>query len=309
MTCTDFTFLTDDGVTIFCKKWEGESQAISKGIVQIAHGMAEHIERYDIFAKALTEEGYIVYGNDHRGHGKTGANVNLMGFFTDENGFERVVEDMLKLTDLIKKSHPNVPIFLFGHSMGSFLSRRYIQTHGNQLSGVILSGTGGDPGFIGKVGLGIAKLEIKRKGKKTKSPLMNKLTFGSYNKAFSPNRTEFDWLSRDDKEVDKYINDPLCGGIFTAGFFYDLVDGVAKVNNLSTNKNIPQKLPMYFIAGDKDPVGNNSKGVLQAADMYKKIGIKDVTVQLYENSRHEILNELNKEDVFYDVVNWLNMHK
>ncbi|MEH7381485.1 lysophospholipase [Bacillus sp. JJ1533] len=305
MTCTDLTFSTDDGVTIFYKKWESP-EAIRKGIVQIAHGMAEHIERYDLFVKSLIKEGYIVYGNDHRGHGKTGTNANLLGFFAEENGFDLVVKDMLQLTDIIQKDHPNVPIFLFGHSMGSFLARRYIQTHGDKLTGVILSGTGGDPGLIGKVGIRIAQLEMKRKGKKAKSPLMNKLTFGSYNKAFSPNRTEFDWLSRDDKEVDKYIQDPLCGGIFTAGFFYDLVDGVAKVNSHNANKNIPKGLPMYFIAGDKDPVGNYSKGVLKSADMYKKLGIKDVTVQLYENSRHEILNELNKEKVYKDVINWLD---
>lgn len=308
MSCTEFSFLTDDGVTIFCKKWEDESQGTAKGIVQIAHGMAEHIERYDVFAKSLTREGYIVYGNDHRGHGKTGTEGNLFGFFAEENGFDKVVADMLQLTNIIKKNHPNAPIFLFGHSMGSFLSRRYIQTHGEQLAGVILSGTGGDPGLIGKIGIGVAKLESRRKGKKSQSPLMNKLTFGSYNKAFGSTRTEFDWLTRDDKEVDKYIQDPLCGGIFTAGFFYDLVSGVAKVNNDSANKNILPELPMYFVAGDKDPVGNFSKGVLQAADMYKQIGIKDVTVQLYENSRHEILNELNKEEVFQDVMNWLDKH-
>ncbi|MDR4887287.1 alpha/beta hydrolase [Fredinandcohnia sp. QZ13] len=307
MTCIDFTFLTDDGVTIYCKKWESP-EVTSKGIVQIAHGMAEHIERYDLFANTLAKEGYIVYGNDHRGHGKTGTNAELIGFFADENGFDRVVEDMIQLTEIIIKNHPNIPTFLLGHSMGSFLSRRYIQTHGDELAGVILSGTGGDPGLIGKVGLGIAKFEMKRKGKKTKSPLMKKLTFGSYNKHFRPNRTEFDWLSRDDKEVDKYIADSLCGGIFTAGFFYDLVSGVAKVNNHSANQHIPKGLPMYFIAGDKDPVGNYSKGVLQAANMYKNLEMKDVTVQLYENSRHEILNEINKEEVYKDVINWLNMH-
>ncbi|RFB18486.1 lysophospholipase [Bacillus sp. HNG] len=307
MTYTDFTFLTDDGVTIYCKKWESTEET-PKGIVQIAHGMAEHIERYDLFANTLAKEGYIVYGNDHRGHGKTGTKAELIGFFADENGFDRVVEDMIQLTEIIKKNHPNIPTFLFGHSMGSFLSRRYIQTHGDEIAGVILSGTGGDPGLIGKVGLGIAKFEMKRKGMKTKSLLMNKLTFGSYNMHFRPNRTEFDWLSRDEKEVDKYIADPLCGGIFTAGFFYDLVSGVAKVNSHSASQHIPKGLPMYFIAGDKDPVGNYSKGVLQAADMYKNLEMKDVTVQLYENSRHEILNEINKEEVYKDVINWLNMH-
>ncbi|THE10919.1 alpha/beta hydrolase [Bacillus timonensis] len=307
MTSTDFTFLAEDSVTIYCKKWENP-EATPKGIVQIAHGMAEHIERYDLFAKSLTNEGYIVYGNDHRGHGKTGTNAKLVGFFAEENGFDRVVEDMLQLTEIIKKNHPHTPIFLFGHSMGSFLVRRYIQIHGDKLAGVILSGTGGDPGFIGKVGMGLAKFEMKRKGKKTKSPLMNKLTFGSYNKSFRPNRTEFDWLSRDDQEVDKYIADPLCGGIFTAGFFYDLVSGVAKVNNHNANQHIPKELPMYFMAGDKDPVGNFSKGVLEAAAMYKNVGMNNITVQLYENSRHEILKEINKEEVYKDVINWLNTH-
>ncbi|MFD1780669.1 alpha/beta hydrolase [Fredinandcohnia salidurans] len=308
MSCTDFTFLTNDGVTIFYKKWETESNTTPKGVIQIAHGMAEHIERYDLFAEALIQEGYVVYGNDHRGHGKTGKNANLMGFFAEENGFDLVVEDMLQLTNIIKKDYPNKPIFLFGHSMGSFLTRRHIQTHGDQLAGVILSGTGGNPGLIGQIGMGIAKLEMKRKGKRTSSSLMNKLTFGSYNKAFAPTRTEFDWLSRDDSVVEKYIEDPLCGGIFTAGFFYDLVSGVANVNKHSENHKIPKDLPMYFLSGDQDPVGNFSKGILQAADMYIKLGIEDVTVKLYENSRHEILNELNKEEVFTDVINWLDKY-
>lgn len=308
MSCTDFTFLTNDGVTIFYKKWETESNTTPKGVIQIAHGMAEHIERYDLFAEALIQEGYVVYGNDHRGHGKTGKNANLMGFFAEENGFDLVVEDMFQLTNIIKKDYPNKPIFLFGHSMGSFLTRRYIQTHGDQLTGVILSGTGGNPGLIGQIGMGIAKLEMKRKGKRTSSSLMNRLTFGSYNKAFTPARTEFDWLTRVDSEVDKYIEDPLCGGIFTAGFFYDLVSGVAKVNKHSANLKIPKDLPMYFLAGDQDPVGNFSKGILQAADMYIKLGIQDVTVKLYQDSRHEILNESNKEDVFADVINWLDKY-
>ncbi|WP_077617064.1 alpha/beta hydrolase [Bacillus sinesaloumensis] len=309
MSCTDFTFVADDGTEIYCKKWVEESYLTPKGIVQISHGMAEHIGRYDVFAKALIKEGYVVYGNDHRGHGQTGINANLMGYFAEENGFNLVVKDMYQLTEVIKNLHPNLPIFLFGHSMGSFLTRRYIQTYGAELAGVILSGTGGDPGLIGKVGIGIARLEMKRKGKKTQSHLMNKLTFGRYNKAFKAARTEYDWLTRDEKEVDKYIQDPLCGGVFSAGFFYDLVSGVAIVNDQHANKKIEPELPMYFIAGDRDPVGNFSKGVLQAAEMYRKIGIKDVTVQLYENSRHEIINELNKEEVFKDIIHWLDSHK
>ncbi|MFT4417248.1 lysophospholipase [Fredinandcohnia humi] len=299
-------FKASDGTKIYYKKWSDGNRETPKGIIQIAHGMAEHIERYEPFARVLVNEGYVVYGNDHRGHGKTGKEVNSIGFFADENGFDTVVNDMNQLTTILKNEYQSLPIFLFGHSMGSFLARRYIQLYGNQIKGLILSGTGGDPGFMGKIGTAIAKFEMRRKGKRTKSELMNKLTFGSYNKSFQPSRTEFDWLTRDEKEVDKYINDPLSGEIFSAGFYYDLLTGIRKIHDPMENKNIPATLPIYLIAGDKDPVGNNSKGVLQAGLLYQNLGVKDVTVKLYENGRHEILNEINKDEVYCDIVNWIN---
>ncbi|MDN3018876.1 lysophospholipase [Paenibacillus sp. BSR1-1] len=305
---SSFTFQTEDGVEIFAKKWASENENRPKVIVQIAHGMAEHIERYDAFAKELMTHDFIVYGNDHRGHGETAKINNRSRYFADEQGFKKVVEDMHELTIIIEKEFPGIPIILFGHSMGSFLSRRYIQLYGNQLSGVILSGTGGDPGIMGKIGKWIASREKKRKGAQTPSLLLNNLTFGSYNKSFKPTRTEFDWLSREEREVDKYIEDPMCGGIFSAGFFYDLLEGIAIINKRENLRRIPANLPIFLISGARDPVGNNSKGVLKTYKAYKQVGIKEVSYKLYEDARHELLNEKNREEVQADIIRWITLH-
>ncbi|MGG3467188.1 lysophospholipase [Neobacillus pocheonensis] len=303
-----FTFKSDDGVEIFTRKWDSESKTRPNAIIQIAHGMAEHIERYDNFANELVSHNFIVYGNDHRGHGITAQLNNCSGYFADEQGFEKVVRDMHLLTTRIEKEYPDVPIILFGHSMGSFLSRRYIQLYGDNLAGVILSGTGGNPGIMGKIGQLIAAREMRKKGPQTPSSLLNNLTFGSYNKGFKPTRTEFDWLSREDREVDKYIEDPMCGGIFTSGFFNDLLTGIESINKPENLKMIPTKLPIFLISGREDPVGSNAKGVLKTFKAYQQAGIEDVTYQLYEGARHEILNETNKEDVYADIINWIGRH-
>lgn len=161
---------------------------------------------------------------------------------------------------------------------------------------------------MGSIGALLAKWEIKTKGKRAKSPLLDKLLFGSYNKPFRPNRTEFDWLSRDSKEVDKYIRDPLCGGIFTAGFFYDLITGVKKINKFYNIKNVPQDLPIYLFSGEKDPVGGNTRGLLQVYKAYRKAGIKDITYKFYKGCRHEMLNEINRKEVYNDIISWLDKH-
>jgi alpha-beta hydrolase superfamily lysophospholipase len=284
-----------------------EASAI-KGVVQIAHGMAEHAARYERFAGALTKAGYTVYANDHRGHGKTAVSLQEAGYFADENGWGKVVEDMHTLTGIIKNEYPNKPFFLFGHSMGSFLSRHYSMLYASQLSGLILSGTGGDPGVMGKIGLFIAKMDAKMHGKKAKSEIMNKLSFGAFNGAFKPNRTDYDWLSRDNAEVDKYINDPWCGAIFTAGFFCDMLRGIGYINKKENIAKIPVNLPIYIFSGAKDPVGANAKGVTQVYKALKDAGIVDVSLKFYEDGRHESLNEINREEVFKDVIAWLDKH-
>lgn len=303
-----FTFEATDGVWIFTYKWMPDDASAVKGAVQIAHGMAEHAARYEGFAAALTKAGYIVYANDHRGHGKTAGSPENVGYFADENGWEKVVNDMYTLTGIIKKENANKPFFLFGHSMGSFLSRHYSMLYANELSGLVLSGTGGDPGAIGKVGLLIAKMDANLHGKRAKSEIMNKLSFGAFNNAFKPNRTDYDWLSRDNAEVDKYINDPWCGAVFTAGFFCDMLGGLAHINKKENIMKIPKNLPIYLFSGAKDPVGANTKGVTRVYNSLKSIGINDVTLKFYKDGRHESLNEINRGEVFNDVIAWMDKH-
>lgn len=301
-----FTFQADDGAEIFVNKWTPDDEAAVKAVVQISHGMAEHSGRYARFARALVYEGYAVYANDHRGHGQTAGSLENVGYFADENGYKLVVEDMRSLTRIIKKAYPDAPVFLFGHSMGSILSRSYILSHAAEIKGVILSGSGGDPGLLGKIGMLIAKLEIRRKGKKYRSPLLTKLSFGAFNKSFKPNRTEFDWLSRDAVEVDKYVEDPYCGGMFTAGFFFDLLTGVDEVNNPNNIRKVPADLPIYILSGDKDPVGKDGKDIRRLCDAFKKAGVRDVDIRLYEGGRHEMLNETNRNEVHREVIEWLD---
>ncbi|WP_249365717.1 alpha/beta hydrolase [Cytobacillus citreus] len=275
------------------------------GIVQIVHGMAEHILRYEDFARYLVKRGYLVYGHDHRGHGQTEKKQEDAGYFTDSEGFEQVVHDVKQLTDLIQTDHPSAPIILFGHSMGSFIARRYVQLFGNQLAGAIFCATGGDPGLVGKVGKFIAERECRKKGRRTASPKLDQLSFGNFNKQFKPTRTSFDWLSRDEKQVDLYIADPACGNIFTAGFFVDLLTGLLTIHRQEEINKIPKSLPLLLIAGDKDPVGKNGKGVVQVYQQYERTAIEDISIKLYEGARHEILNETNREEVFSDIATWI----
>lgn len=302
-----FTLTASDGTEVFVYQW-CHDEAPSKGIVQIAHGMAEHAGRYAAFAHYLNESGYAVYANDHRGHGKTAGNLEKVGYFADSDGWQRVVEDMADLTKMIKQQLPNLPVFLLGHSMGSFLARHYAFLFGAEVKGIILSGTGGDPGLLGAVGRFVSAWEGRFRGKKARSQLMTNMSFGSFNKAFQPNRTDFDWLSRDPAAVDRYIDDPYCGDVFTTGFFYDLLSGLSEINKTENILKTPKELPIYLFAGAEDPVGDNGKGVLQIHDKYKKAGIQDLACKLYPGGRHEMLNETNKDEVYQDILNWLDSH-
>jgi alpha-beta hydrolase superfamily lysophospholipase len=303
----NFSFKDKGKLEIFVYKWLPDENVQLKGIVQIAHGMAETAARYQGFAKALTNEGFIVYANDHRGHGKTAGKVEKLGNI-GVDGFNSMVENMHGLNEIIKEENSNLPIFLFGHSMGSFLTQRYICLHGSGLKGAIISGSCGKQGIIIDIARLIAKREILKIGRDGKSNKLDKLSFGSYNNSFKPNRTDFDWLSSDNKEVDKYIADPFCGTIFTTGFFYDFLGCLKSIANAREIVNVPKDLPIYIFSGDKDPVGKNGKGVLKLAMAYKKHGISDLSYKLYKDGRHEMLNETNKAEVICDVIKWLNAH-
>ncbi len=301
METVSFYFPGKDGKEIYTKKWFSKEKP--RAILQIAHGMAEHIERYSDFASFLTEKKIYVYGNDHRGHGKTEKREEDRGYFGDGKNFFTLVEDMNTLTGIIKNDYPDCPVFLLGHSMGSFLSRFYIQKFGGSINGVIFSGTGGHPGFLGKIGVRLASREAKKHGRRTPSLRLNRLTFGRYNRSVKLGRTDFDWLSRDDEQVDKYINDPLCGGVFTAGFFEDFISAL---NQLYDNdQKIPKELPVLFLSGDRDPVGKFTIGVLESFHRLQKAGLKKVSFKFYPGARHEILNEINKDEVYGDILYWI----
>lgn len=297
-----FTFTDSKNYTIYAYKYLPETTP--KAVIQIAHGMAEYSQRYEGFAKALTENGYAVFINDMIGHGKSVNNQGELGHFP-KGGFEAAIEDLHRITKQIKSEYPNIPVILMGHSMGSFLTQAYICKYGNDINGCILSGTAGKNPAAG-FGAFVAKLLTLIYGEKHKSKLLDNLSFGKYNNSFKPNRTSFDWLSRNEEEVDKYVASPLCGFLCTNMFYNELLGGLKNLYNLSYMENIPKELPIYIIGGEKDPVGNNTKTVLQLIDIYKKLNIKDVQYKFYKDGRHEMLNETNKDEVYSDILNWIN---
>ena len=289
--------------TIYVREWLPDIAPI--GVVQICHGVAEHITRYDKFAQFLASKGFVVAGDDHLGHGKSVSNENNLGYFGEHGGWELVVGDMRKLYERLREQYHSLPIFIYGHSMGSFLTRTYIIRYHDGPNGVILSGTGQQSSLLVTTGLTMANNIIKRHGANNKSQLLNNMAFLGYNKHCKPNRTPFDWLTRDVEIVDNYINDPHCGFYSSAGLFRDMLTGVKYISNPKNLERMNKDLPVYFISGDDDPVGEYGKGVLRSYNGFLKAGLTDVTLKLYHGGRHEILNERNKDEVYSDVLAWL----
>lgn len=306
MQATTFSLTTPDGTALHVHRWLPDGTA--KAIVQISHGMAEHSERYERFARRLTDAGYAVYAHDHRGHGRTAQAATDAGYFADRDGFDTVVADLHRVSERARKEQRGLPLFLFGHSMGSFLARGYAARFGGELDGLILSGTAGDPGALGKVGRAVAAAEAALRGRRHQSRIMDTLTFGQYNSAFKPSRTKFDWLSRDEAEVDAYIADERCGNVFTSGFFVDLLTGLAAVSSDAAAARVPKDLPIHLMSGSMDPVGAKTRGVRQVADQYTRLGIRDVTTKFWPEGRHEMLNETNRDEVMTHLVDWLDAH-
>ncbi len=303
----EYTFGSNNGVSkIYGRSWHPDGPV--RGTVQIAHGIAEYVERYDPFMQFLAQQGYAVFASDHIGHGRSVENADELGYVGESSGWNVMVSDMLTLHEIAEKEYPNVPHFLFGHSMGSFLSRTFIIKHGEKLDGVILCGTGHQRQHMITGGRGLTNLEIRRHGAAYRSELLNKLMFGSYNDGFESPRTESDWLSRDTNVVDAYLADPLCGFIPSAGLVSELLRGLNFVTSAKNIERMPKELPVFFISGGADPVGENGKGVMRAYKSFMDAGMKDVQLKLYPGARHELLNETNREDVYHDVLNWLNEH-
>jgi len=292
-----------DGHGIYTVVYKPEGRPI--GHIHILHGMAEHIGRYEDFALYLVSKGYVVSGHDHRGHGHTGAKQNKFGYFSDVDGFERITEDVREVLQVVREDFTCPNPILFAHSMGSFIGRRYIQKYGHSVSKIVLSGTGGHVGFVEKAGKLIADGFVRFRGKQTENAILYKMAFGKFNRQFKDAKTDFDWLSSDDKEVQKFIEDPLCGFVASNQFFVDLLDGLNLIHDKKEIAKIPKDLPVLMISGSLDPVSQNGKEVWKVSEQYKKAGLTNITVVIVEEKRHELLNEIGKKETYHLITKWM----
>jgi alpha-beta hydrolase superfamily lysophospholipase len=282
--------------------WEPEGKP--RGIVVIAHGMAEHIARYDGLGQSLARAGLLAVGYNHLGHGKE---ASIPGWFSDTDGWGKLVGDLHAVLQAMAIRWPGVPRVLLGHSMGSFLTREYALRYPGELHALVLSGTGWHNRMLCQAGLLPARLACSMGFEKKASGFLDKMAFSAHNKSFkTPGGTAFDWLSRDKAEVEKYINDPLCGFVFTAGGFRDMFTGLLALTDIERLKALPADLPVYLLSGGDDPVGGKGVGVREIALQYQAAGLLRVYVKLYDGARHELFNEVNKEEVRSGLITWLS---
>lgn len=277
-----------------------------RAIVQIIHGIAEYIGRYDEFMSFLADNGIIAVGTDHLGHGKSIESEEQTGFFAYDNGWDYVVRDEEVLRLAMHENYPELPIIVFGHSMGSFMTRTLLIRYPNAFNAAIISGTGNQGAALVNGGLFMGNLVTGLRGAHHYSKFLNNLAFGSYNKIYENPKTEYDWLSRDEANVQKYIDDPLCGFIPSCSLFRDMMTGVKFITNKKNLTAMNKDMPVYFMSGDMDPVGECGKGVQKAYNNFLEAGMKDVSIKLYPGGRHEMLNEINKDEVYADILAWLN---
>ncbi|MCK9217165.1 MAG: lysophospholipase [Firmicutes bacterium] len=292
-------------VRICLRIWD--NVANPKGVIQIFHGMAEYSIRYNDFANFLNGKGFLVYGNDHRGHGMTLKNTETPGFL-GENGFYNIVEDTKIISDLIKNNYTGLPLFIFAHSFGSFIAQEYIVHYSNEIDGLILSGSAKQSGIDVKAAYILASMQNKLFDNRKEAKLIDRLTFGSYNKRIKKRKTEFDWLSHDGKIVDDYIKDRLCGYISPIDFYYNFFGGLKNLYKPKKMKNISKSLPILIISGSMDPIGKYGRLVEKLYEQYKSLNMENVTLRLIEDCRHEILNETNKKDVYDYIYNWIMLN-
>ena len=281
---------------------EGEARAV----VQIAHGVADHISRYDDLMLYLAENGIVCVGDDHLGHGESIRSPEQQGFFNEEDGWNCVIKDVDALRDLTRRDYPDLPYIFFGHSMGSFVVRTYLIQHPDKYDAAILSGTGHQNKLMIFAGSTAARLMTRSKGPMGDGTALNNMAFGSYCKKIPNPRTPFDWISRDEAAVDKYIADPWCGFVCKVSLYRDMMEGVKFITNQKNIDKMNKEAPVYFMSGDADPVGDYGVGVEKAYHAFCAAGLKDVSMKLYPGGRHEMLNEINREDVKKDILDWIN---
>lgn len=305
----EFYFDSRDGETrIHAIKWIPDHEPVC--ILQIVHGMAEYIARYDRLAQKLAAQGVLVTGEDHLGHGlsvsgKDGKADHPLGYFCHHDAATVVVRDVHRLKKIVQEQYPGVPYLILGHSMGSFITRNYLCRYGTGIDGAIIMGTGMQPRAVVKSAKILSKVLGALQGEKHVSRFVDKLAFGGYNKRINDPQTDMDWLSRDPKEVRKYLDDPLCGFTFTLNGFATLFELIDRLYDQDYLKKMPAELPVLFIAGDSDPVGDYGDAVCRVAESFKALGIQQVECKLYSGMRHELVNEVDREIVDQDILNWV----
>ena len=297
-----FTIPSNGIGQLHCCRWMPEGEP--KAVLQIVHGIAEYIERYDDFAGFLNGLGYVVVAEDHMGHGQTVGTEGTQGYF--EGGWFTAVSDSYALLRKTKAEYPQIPYVLFGHSMGSFMARTILEVYPDSgIAAAVICGTGWQPRAILPGAIGICQLACKKVGEKNPSDTLQNMVFGGYNKRVEHSRTAFDWLTRDAKVVDAYIAHPSCGFTATTGLLRDLLTGIRFIEQKQNLAKMNKDLPVLFIAGSDDPVGNYGKGVTRAAEEFRRAGMKHVACRLFPLGRHEILNEINRREVYDFTAKWL----
>ena len=302
------TFPGRDGEEISYQIWWDPEATEHTAMLQIVHGYAEWTDRYDAFARLLADEGFVVFGEDHRGHGHTRKTEQPVIHFADEDGFETVVDDIHLLTQLMRESFPDLPLFMMGHSLGSFLGRRYIEEYGQALDGIILEGTGNYSMPKMLMAAKLAMGHIKKYGADAPDPMVEKIVFGSMNKGYPNSETGLDWLSSDKELVRAYYESPMRGQTATGAFFRDFLLGMVTLQTREEIDRIPKGLPVLFLSGEKDPVGGKrASGVRKACRDMRSLGMTDVQLKIYSGARHELINETEsiRRVVAADILRWM----
>ena len=304
MQTSSFEWIADDGKRIVVHVFGPDSDAPPRAVVHVVHGMSEHGARYARVAEVLTASGFVVVAHDQRGHGKT-ASEDELGFFGAADGWGRALADIRGLLAHTRAQHAGVPQAIIGHSMGSFLTQRIMSEEGSNLAAVVLSATNGPPNALARAGVFVARAERARLGDRGKSRVLQALSFDGFNRAFRPNRTAFDWLSRDEAEVDKYVADDRCGFPASASLWVQLLEALPGLLSPELLARIPKTLPVYVLAGAEDPVHDKTKNLKGLLSAYARAGLSDVTYRVWPGGRHEVFNETNRADVIGELNDWL----